>query len=378
MSMRWSRREFVQWMGYSSLASAGMASSLLPVANNRSHAKFAYVAVKDGREQGIHTYAAGARGWKKLERIESAKPVSLALSADRRFLYAVNEVDSHQGLPTGTVEAYAVGSDGRLRLLNRRGLALSATNPRHAAITPDGRHVVVAVRGGGAYNVLPIGEDGSLGGVSGILKETGVERGGAGRNAEPHMIAFDKAGRVVSVDGGADRLNVFSLQEGQIESQERLALDPGCQPTEIAMHPEGDAVYVLRAGGISSHRYETSTGRFSGVQQLSSHEVLEGSGTMAMHASGRFLYASKRGGGVSGWALSNGGSSVAKGLGVQVAEMGELHALALSPDGRSLVGLNRSKGLVQEAEIYAATGKLRSGRVLAQVDSPSSLALLYS
>src|SRR5689334_23040466 len=125
MSMRWSRREFVQWMGISSIASAGMGTSLLAETNTESNAKFAYVAAKEGADEGIHAYAVGAWGWRKLQTVKSARPVSLTMSADRKTLYAVNEIDSHKGLPVGTVEAYAIETDGTLRLLNRQQLALS-------------------------------------------------------------------------------------------------------------------------------------------------------------------------------------------------------------------------------------------------------------
>jgi 6-phosphogluconolactonase (cycloisomerase 2 family) len=376
MGMRWSRREFVQWMGYSSLASAGMSSPLLAATKGGSRAKFAYVTAKEGADEGIHAYVIGARGWKKLQMVKSERPVSVTLSPDRRFLYAVNEVASHKGLPVGTVEAFAVEQDGRLRLLNRRTLALSATDPRHAAVTPDGGSLVIAVRGGGAYNVLPIAEDGSLGSVSGIVKEIGVTHANAGRRAEPHMVAFDKAGRVVSVDAGTNRLNVFSVKEGRIEAQERLALDGGSRPTQVSLHPAGDTVYVMHEDGISCHRYDANTGRITGErQQLSMPGTVEGPGTMTVHPSGRFLYASQRGGGIAGWHMAG---STARPLGLQAAEMGELNAIEVAPDGVGLLGVSRSKGTIQSAEIDPSTGRVQAGRIVARVDSPSSLAVLYS
>jgi 6-phosphogluconolactonase (cycloisomerase 2 family) len=365
-------------MGYSSLASAGMGTSLLAEAESGSKARFAYVAAKDGGDEGIHAYSVGAQGWRKIQTMKSARPISLALSGDRKTLYAVNEIDSHKGLPVGTVEAFAIEANGQLRLLNRRKLALSAIHPRHAAVTPDGRSLVVAVSGGGAYNVLPIAEDGSLGSVSAILKEVGAERGGQGRKAEPQMVAFDKAGRVVSVDSGADRLSVFSLSNEGMAAQERVELEAGCRPTQVIMHPAGEIAYVMHGEAICCHGYDAETGSFSGeVHRLASTGV-EGPATLALHPSGRFLYASVRGGGINAWNLSGGGDRLRRSLGVQAEEMGELNALDLAPDGRSMVGMSRSKGTVQRAEIDAATGRLSAGMVMTRVDSPSSLVVLYS
>lgn len=377
MSMRWSRREFVQWMGFSSIASAGMGTSLLAEPTGRSQAKFAYIAAKDGADEGIHTYAAGARSWHRLQTVESARPTSLTLSADRRTLYAVNEIDSHKGLPAGTVEAYAIEADGRLRLLNRRELALSAIHPQHAAVTPDGRQLVVAVRGGGAYNVLPIEEGGDLGRVSAILKEVGSDRSAQGRKAEPRMIAFDKAGRIVTVDGGTDRLSVLSLGQDGLAAQERLELEAGCSPNQVVMHPAGKASYVMHNEAIVCHSYDSSTGSFSREARRLAFAGVDGPAAVALHPSGRFLYACERGGGIRTWNLGESGN-VRRSLGVQVEEMGELSALHVAPDGRSIVAMNRKNGTVQQMQIDAGTGTMSAGRVLTRMDSPASLVVLYS
>lgn len=375
MSMRWSRREFVQWMGISSIASAG--TSLLAETNAQSKAKFAYVAATEGADEGIQAYAAGAPSWRKLQTVQSARPVSLALSADRKTLYAVNEVDSHKGLPTGTVEAYAVQTDGTLRLLNRQQLALSAIHPQHAAVTPDGRRLVVAVRGGGAYNVLPIEEDGSLGRVIGILKEVGVDRTAQGRKPEPHMVAFDPAGRIVTVDGGTDRLSVLSLGADGLTAQHRVELEAGCKPTKVVMHTSGEVAYVMHGDSVTCHSYDPASGRFSGLARHLASDGAQGTAALALHPSGRFLYACERGGGVRGWNLTESGM-VRRSLGLQANEMGELSALDLAPDGRSMAGISRTNGTVRHAEIDPGTGSVRAGRVLARVDSPASLVVLYS
>ncbi|HEX2916966.1 MAG TPA: beta-propeller fold lactonase family protein [Edaphobacter sp.] len=377
MSMRWSRREFVQWMGISSIASAGFGTSLLAETNSESRARFAYVAAKEGADEGIHAYGVGARGWRKLQAVQSARPVSLALAADGKTLYAVNEIDSHKGLPVGTVEAYAIETDGTLRLLNRQQLALSAIHPRHAAVTPDGRQLVVAVRGGGAYNVLPIEEDGTLGLVSGILKEVGADRTSQGRKPEPNMVAFDPAGRIVTVDGGTDRLSVLSLGAEGLTAQHRVELEAGCNPRQVVIHPAGEAAYVMRGGAVTWHRYDLASGRFSDAARHMPSAGIEGSAGLAVHPSGRFLYACERGGGLRGWNLTENGM-VRRSLPLQASEMGELSAIEVSPDGRSLLGISLKDRAVRDAEIDPGTGTVRAGRVLARVDSPSSLVVLYS
>jgi hypothetical protein len=69
MSMKkgWNRREFVQLMGYSTLGSAGLCSSLLPT-GARSSVKFAYVATEG---DAIHVYESRGAEWTRLQTIAS-------------------------------------------------------------------------------------------------------------------------------------------------------------------------------------------------------------------------------------------------------------------------------------------------------------------
>jgi 6-phosphogluconolactonase (cycloisomerase 2 family) len=212
-----------------------------------------------------------------------------------------------------------------------------------------------------------------------MLKEVGVEREGGNSQAQPRMVAFDIAGRVVSVDGGADRLNVLSVGDEGIAAHARVGLSTGCRASQVAMHPAGERLYVLQGEAISCHPYDATAGRVSEpTLHLSIAGAKEGPGTMAVHPSGRFLYACQRGGGVAAWDVGSRGDGISRPLGLQVSVMGELHAIEIAPDGRSVVGMNRRRGMIQRAELDPGTGRLRAGDVVAQVNSPSSLVVLYS
>ncbi|QNI35606.1 lactonase family protein [Edaphobacter albus] len=374
----WSRREFVQWMGYSSFGTAGLCSSLSATTISGKKASFAYVSSLEGSDEGIHVYAVHQGRWEKLQMLKSERPVALVLAPNRKTLYAVNEVDQYRGLPVGTVEAFAIHPDGRLKLLNRQRLALSAIHPRHAAVTPDGRSLVVAVQGGGAYNVLGIEEDGRLGHISGLWKETGVERAGESLVARPQMVAFDQTGRILSVDGGTDRLNIFGRGETSLTTHERANLSVGCGASQVEAHPAGSHLYVIQSSGISCHGYDTASGKVSQpVQNLSFPAATEGPSTMAVHPSGNFLYACQQRNGVAAWSVSKMTGRL-RSIGTQAVELGELDAIHVAPDGRSLIALNADRGQAAEIQIDATTGRLKESRIVARVNSPKSLAVLYS
>ncbi len=369
MKKGWNRREFVHLMGYSTLSSAGLCSSLLP-AGARSSVRFAYVA---SERDAIHVYASHGVEWTRVQTIASEKPVALAVGRDGEALYAVNEVRVHHGLPMGTVEAFSIGKDGRLAKLSRQPLSLSATMPRHAAVSPDGRSLVVAVREGGAYNVLPIAEDGSLGRVSSLLKETGVERAGVASISRPHAVAFDTAGRVIAADAGTGRVSVLGLSGEGLGIHARLELEDGMAVSRVAMHPNGRVLYAMREDGIACYGYDAAAGKIEEKRQHA--KVACGpDAALAVHRSGEFVYASRPEGGVAVWAADRSTGRL-RAAGEDSEAMGELCAMEIAPEGNSLIAVSRD-GRVMESFIDAATGRLSAAALRAKVESSRCVALV--
>jgi 6-phosphogluconolactonase len=320
------RRRFLQMAGSASLVSAvggrfGWAST----------ARFIYI----GAEHAIHVYSISADE-RLVERqtMVSALPVAMAIRGGR--LYVANGVSQYDNLPRGSVEAYAIDqATGRLALMNRVPLSLSGTAPRDLAVAPDGRSVVVAVHGGGAYNVLSLDEDGRLGRVSGILKEVGSGPHPLQTTAHPAAVMFDREGRVLTADQGSDRLNVLALSEGELSVSSRCEVSAGSGPGCIVLHPYGRRVYVAHAwnGAVSSFAYD-ATGILR-CEQTVFAPAMGGVAALAMHPSGEVLYSS-HGDAVQTWKIdADGGLKVLGG-----AEGVQAHKLHVMPDGMSLLALN--------------------------------------
>jgi 6-phosphogluconolactonase (cycloisomerase 2 family) len=308
----------------------------------------------------------------------SAAPSSLVLDASERFLYAVNEVEEYEGLPSGTVEAYAIDEvDGSLKLVNRQKLSLSATAPRHAAVSPDGRALVVAVHGGGAYNVLPLGNDGSVGAVSGILKETGSGPHDEQRSAHPQMVVFDRAGRVVTADLGSDRLSVLKLDDARLSLAGRYAARAGDGPRQIAIHPDGRLLFVANEldASVACYGYDASEGKIVGRlgQVATAYDGNTGGVVMAVDPGGEFLYTSHRrgSGGVSMWRIARSTGVLQR---LQVVDEGgpRLHEMTMTADGKSLLGLSREAGGVFGWRV--ANGQISRGVRLTSLAAPMSVA----
>ncbi|MBS1798630.1 MAG: beta-propeller fold lactonase family protein [Acidobacteria bacterium] len=365
-----SRRGFVQLMGAAAVASPGLS---MFASTSAAKNGFAYVGCSGG-EDAIEVFAIRGGRWTTIQRVKSDRPVSMALSADRRFLYVVNEVSEYKGLPVGTVEAYTVARDGRIALLNKQALSLSATMPRHLAISPDGKSVVVTAQGGGAYNLMQLGEDGSVGCASGILKETGTET----QAAQPQMAIFDGAGRVVSADQGTGMLSVFKTEDNGLEASARSLTENGSGPLHIAMHSSGKSLYIAHEDALQHFEYDSAAGQIGGRRQhIAGAGVADGSRTLAVHPSGKMLLACNNDKGITAW-QTNGSSGALRSIGRYAETWGTLQAIDLSHDGGFLTAISREDGRVLGATIDAATGQVNDNGTLARVKSPVSLAVVLS
>jgi 6-phosphogluconolactonase len=254
---------------------------------------------------------------------------------------------------------------------------LSATAPRHAAVSPDGSALVVAVHGGGAYNVLPLGKDGGVGPVSGILKETGSGPHDEQRSAHPQMVIFDRAGRVVSADLGGDQLSVLKLDTARLSIAGRYAAQAGDGPRQLAFHPDGRLLFVANEleASVACYGYDPEEGRIVGRlgQTATTCDGNAGGIVMAVDPAGEFLYTAHRRGsaGVSMWriALGTGGLQRLQ----TVDESGpRLHEMTMTADGGSLLGLSRKHGGVFGWRV--ANGQISRGVQLASLEAPMSIA----
>jgi 6-phosphogluconolactonase len=296
------RRRFLQLAGSTSLLT--VSGTRLGWAAPQPAARFAYV----GTESAIHVYSLSAvhslsavPGLRPLQTIAAAHPTAMVVA--NQMLYVANGISRLDNLPRGSVEAYTLDRrTGQLTLIQRVPLSLSGTEPRALAMAPDGRSLVVAIHGGGAYNILSIEDDGRLGGVTGIVKEFGAGPHSLQASAHPSAVVFDRRGKVLTADLGADRLSVFTLADGSMTAMCRTELKAGSGPSCIALRPDGKRVYVAHAldGSLSSFRYQ-SDGTLNHMETIPAS--WEGtSTTIAMHPCGTVLYSS-HGRGLQTWKI---------------------------------------------------------------------------
>ncbi len=384
----WSRRAFLQGIGYTS--GIGLLNKITPVNKmpGVTHSAmapksgFAYVgSVGEVCTSAIHIYEIRGDHWKWKQSLPSRSPISLLLHPNQQSLYVVNEVDEHEELPRGTVEAYRIDAhDGSLALMNRQPLSLSGIKPRHAAVSPDGNYLIVAIHGGGAYNVLPIGPDGAVQRVSQILKEVGAGTHPVYQaSAHPHTIVFDTTGQyLLATDAGCDRINLFTFQNGRMMRTRQTLSQPVSGPGHLAMHPSGEFFYVSNTldGSIDCYRCANEK-EMRHEQRIATHTktASDEAQHIVLSSSGRNLYAASDEG-ISVWEID---PITGKLSAIQQWTMKNraLRTLILSPDQEHLLVADSSQHELLSIPVHAESGELGAASIVANAIPSTSLAVKY-
>jgi len=231
-------------------------------------------------------------------------PTFLALSPDRNFLYAVNEVTQGSGT-NGWVSAFAIDpSKGNLSYLNRQ--STQGFSPCHLCITDDGRFVIAANYESGNICLMPRAPDGRLEPVCDLVQFFGNGPHPRQEGPHAHMVTPTLDGNfILAVDLGSDQIWVFRLDEKHgkllLSNPPTIKLPPGSGPRHIAFHPNGRFGYVLGEldSTVTLLHYEAGQGDFLLIETLSTlPDDFHGQNTGAeiqVAPSGKFLYASNRG-----------------------------------------------------------------------------------
>lgn len=289
-------------------------------------------------------------------------PSFIALSPDKKHLYAVSERDTlavpfSVDLETGKLVPDHVQDSG--------GKA-----PCHLMVDETGRCLVVAHYHTAIVASLPIHADGSLGAPVSIIPHTGHSVHPT-RQEAAHVhstnIAPDNR-HVIVCDLGLDRVYTYNLDAARAEltpaATPYIATAPGAGPRHSAFSPDGKFVFVINElnSTLVSYAYDAATGALTPRDTQSTLPAdFHGESTTAevkVHPNGRFVYGSNRGhDSIAVFAFD--------------AATGKLNLLAhtpsggrsprnfaLSPDGKWLIAANQNSDNLRVFKVDAETGLL--------------------
>ena len=246
--------------------------------------------------------------------VKTLSPSWITLSADHKFLYAVNEIATYGANKSGSVTAYAVNAaTGALKQLNV--VDSGGSIPCYVVVHPSGKYLLVANYTGGSFSVIPIKADGSLGAPSDVVKPEGPmgvynakdKPVGMFGSMEPHatrghMILPDPSGQyVVGADAGRDQIFVWKLDAntGKLQQVSVTKTVAGAAPRHFAFSPDGKTLYQQQEQDSRLTVYSFANGKLT--QRGSSISTLpagfEGSNTtseLVIDKAGKHLYGANR------------------------------------------------------------------------------------
>jgi 6-phosphogluconolactonase len=312
---------------------------------------------------------------------EIENPTFLAVAPGEHFLYAVSEVDKIGDQNTGAVKAYAVdATTGKLTPLNQQ--ISGGAGPCHISVDATGKCLLVANYGGGSIAALPVHADGSLGEATAIMQHFGSSVN-TNRQTAPHAHSIYPTPDnrfVLNCDLGLDKVFAYHLDAdaGKLEPADRMftTVAPGSGPRHLVFSADGKFVYVINemGGTITVFSYDAANAAMAEVQTISSlpkdFSAKNTSAEIALHPSGKFLYASNRG--HDSIALFSVDRKSGKLTFVEhQSTMGRTpRHFTVDPTGRWLIAENQASDSVVMFAIDADTGKLKPTGQTLSLGSP--------
>jgi 6-phosphogluconolactonase len=344
-----------------------------------------------GKSQGIYTCELDlATGALRRQHVTGGirNPSFLALHPNRRFLYAVSEVDDLPDGQSGAVAAFGVDpADGRLTPLNHQ--SSRGAGPCHLVVDRTGKNVLVANYGSGSIAVLPIAQDGKLAPASSAIQHRGSSKDPS-RQKGPHAHSINVApdNRFAFVaDLGLDKVLVyrFDAVKGALEANDppSVAISPGSGPRHFAFHPSGKFAYVINEikQTVTALKYDPARGTLEEVQTISTLPgglVVPGNSTaeVQVHPSGKFLYGSNRGhDSIAMFSIDEGTGRLTL-LGNQPTGGKTPRNFGIDPSGAYLLVANQDSDTITVHRIDLKSGRLQKTEHSASVPSPVCLKML--
>jgi 6-phosphogluconolactonase len=313
--------------------------------------------------------------------VETKHPSFLAVHPNRKFLYAVGEVNDVAGKKGGGVSAFAIDAKtGDLKALNQQSSV--GEGPCHLVVDKEGKCVLAANYGGGSAVVLPIKKDGSLGAYSSFHPHKGHSVNKDRQEApHAHSINLDPANHFAFVaDLGLDAVVVyrFNPENCTLAKNEppSAAVWPGDGPRHFAFHPNGKFAYVINElhNTIITFSYDAEKGTLTKKQTIptlpkdftgTSHTA-----EVVVHPSGKFLYGSNRGHDSIAVFTVNADNGELTAAGHQAENIKEPRNFNIDPSGKFCLVANQKADSIVVFAIDPKTGALKSTDIKVEVPVP--------
>lgn len=275
---------------------------------------------------------------------KTENPAFLTISADRKYLLAVNEIDKNG---TGTVESYLIKDDS-LKLIN--STSSGGAHPCFISVNESG-FVLAANYTGGSVGLLRLNKKGELSPLLDIQNHNAISEKENQQSAHAHSAWFEPFDNsIISVDKGTNDIWFSKLDTAQqklIPSvPQKLQMDRESGPRHLVIHPNAKWIYVLNElNNTVTLIKKTAAGNYLKDESVSTlpNDYQEKSicADIAITADAKFIYASNRGHNSIAIFEVNESDGFLNLLGHQSSLGEHPRNIALSPDENFLLVANR-------------------------------------
>jgi 6-phosphogluconolactonase len=317
----------------------------------------------DGKGRGIYLLRfdpSGRLGELAVE--EAVNPSYLTLSADRRRLYAVREVDAADNPGVSTYELDA--ANGTLKLLH--DTPTQGVWPCHVSVDNERSLLLISNYLTGEVLSYSLDANGVPSGEPVVLSRDGT---GPNRDRQDgphaHCARVGADGRhVYLADLGTDAIVRHPLNGSNVNPVADLTVKaaPGAGPRHLLFTDSGAHLLVNFEMSSTVRMYRLDGDDVSLVSEVSSlpqgFDGDSGAGGMRLHPSGRFVYVGNRGhDSIFGARVDETGGTLTP-IGTWSLGGRTPRDLAVSPDGRYLLAASQDEAFIRVFSIDAQTGEL--------------------
>lgn len=257
--------------------------------------------------KGIYAYHFNSATGELTEKglaAEAEMPTFLALSPDKKTLFAANELDEYEGKKSGAVSSFAIDRQaGKLKKINE----VSAGGPGtcHVNVDHTGRCAFAANYGGGSAASFAVDKAGKLSEAVSFFQYSGHGPQPQQTGPRGHRVTVSPDNRYLFVnDLGLDEIHVYHLDAAtaKLTAQNPPAwkAKPGSGPRALRFHPNGRWAYCLNEVGSSVNvlDWDAKKGVFTTAQLISTvpegHTGPSAPSEIVIDKTGRFVYAANR------------------------------------------------------------------------------------
>ena len=256
------------------------------------------------KTNGIHVYNFNTEDGDfsfKFKTVDVTNPSYLAISKDKKNLYAVSE----SGNGDGRINSFSFNPvSGELIFLN--SVSSGGDGPAYVSVDDKKHYVFSGNYGGGSVSAIKIKEDGSLETNNQTIKHEGSSVNEKRQN-KPHVhaaVLSPENDFLLTPDLGTDKVNVYHYNPNGPQpltpaNPPYAMVEAGGGPRHLTFHPNGKFAYLVLEMEATVVVFDYKDGKLTTKQTLSMlASGFDGDvGAADIHVSpdGKFLYASNRG-----------------------------------------------------------------------------------